>query len=226
MAKRHLKRHACPNTWKLERKAEKFVVRPRPGGHSMATGMSITSILKGLGFCETTKEVKQALAESIVQVNGRIVKDFKRIVGFMDVLGAPKEGLYFRMSIDERGKLVMIEESKTNANLLPCRVRGLCLIKGAITQVNCYNGYNLEMKEKPKIGDTVVLNLNTGATEVLPAKEQAMVLLIGGRRAGSIGTIVKHNGATAQVKMGDETHMSDAKHLFVVGGKKPVVKIR
>jgi len=39
--KNHLKRIATPRTWVIDRKAETFITRPKPGAHSLYFGMSL-----------------------------------------------------------------------------------------------------------------------------------------------------------------------------------------
>jgi len=191
-------------------------------------GMAIATVLKQLGYCETTKEVKTALNSTEMLVNNKRVKDHKHIIGLMDVLAVPSKGLYFRMIIDNKGKLFMIAIPKKEAALLPCRVNSITMVKGAKLQLNCHNGYNILIEKKTiAVNDTVVLNLeNKKIEQHLPLKEGATVLVTGGKLAGTIAKLVKREGRVCTLKLDDATHTTLLKYVFVVGDTTPVVKLR
>ncbi len=225
MTKRHLKRHACPNTWKLKRKAEKYIIKPRPGGHPLRMGKSIGTVLKDLKLCTSTKEVKRALTDETVLVNGTRVSDFKYQVGFMDVISVPTKGIYLRISFDEQGKLNVVETTKTDANLIPCKVRRITLIKNGTPQLNCHNGYNiLETKIKPKLGETVLFDVSENKIiDHVTLKTGAQALLVGGSFRGSIAQVGKIEEKVAEIKIGEESHVIPIRNLFLISKK---VKVR
>ncbi len=228
MVKRHLKRHASPKTWNVDRKGETFIVKPRSGGQTLENSMGISTILKKLGFCDTTREVKTALNSREILVNGRVVLDFKYSVGFMDVLAVPTKKLYYRISIDNKGNLSIVEIDAKDANLLPCRVKTMRLIQGGKLQLNCHNGRNiLQEKRDFKPNDTVLVNLELGQIiQRIPLKEGVHVLVTKGKQAGHIGVFEKIERGAALIKIDGHEHMSPIKYLFIIGEKEPVVKLR
>ena len=225
MTKRHLKRHACPNTWNLSRKENKFIIKPRPGGHPLRMGMSIGTILKDLELCTSTKEVKRALTDEIVLVNGLRVHDFKYQVGFMDIISVPKVSIYLRISMNEKGKLNVIETTKADANLVPCKVRRITIIKNGIPQLNCHNGYSiLETKIKPKIGETVLFDtVENKIVDYISLKAGTEALLTSGSLRGKIITVSKITEKVVEFNVGESIHTTPVKSLFLINKK---VKVR
>ena len=194
----------------------------------MRSGISITVILKLLGFCETTREVKTALIHNNVMVNGRVVKDNKFMVGLMDVLSVPDKKLYYRVTLDEKGMLDVIPIDSKEAVLLPCKVESVNLVKGGALQYHCHNGYNLRMEKKGcKPRETLILNVDTGKVEKhLPLEAGCAILLTGGGLAGKLGTFVRSEGKFGIVNVDDKEHLTSLKYVFVIGSKVPAVKIR
>ena len=83
----HLKRLNMPRSWPLSRKTTTWIVRPLPGGHSLDMGMPLGPILRDvLGVAQTMREVRVILSTGQIKVDGRVVKETRRIVGLMDVL--------------------------------------------------------------------------------------------------------------------------------------------
>jgi small subunit ribosomal protein S4e len=224
MVKRHLKRHATPNTWPIHRKTTTFVAKPRPGAHSFAKGMAIGTVFKLLGLCETTKEVKYALTNSEVFVNSRRVKDFKFLVGFMDVLSVPEKGIYYRMSLDRKGKLAMIEISSKEAELVLCQILQVRKIPGNKIQYNCHNGYNI-LSDKKDCKRNDVLMYDVAKKEVkerLTLDKGMPVLITGGGFAGSLGSFVAVEGNSGEILLDQTNHKTLAKYLFPIGDKLKV----
>jgi len=221
MVKRHLKRHATPNTWPIPRKTTKFVVKPRSGSHRLAQGMAISTVLKFLELCETTKEVKYALTHSEVLVNNKRVKDFKFMVGFMDVLSVPEKGLFYRMSLGKNGKLAMVAIDKKEAELVLCSIVGIRKVASGKLQYNCHNGYNfLVDKHDYKRLDTLIYNAAKRKIEgKLPLEPGAPVLLISGGFAGAFGTFIKAEGSVGEIKLNGKSHKTALKYIFPIGDK-------
>ncbi len=228
MVKRHLKRHNAPKTWPVPRKLTKFITRPRSGAHSLDYGLAIATVFKLLGYCDTNKEAKQILNSNEVFVNNKLVKDFKKMVGFMDVISVPSKKLFFRVTLNEQGKLNVIEINEKEANLLPCKIKNITKIKGGLFQHNAKNGYNIRAEKKLcKTGDTILWNLNENRVlRILSLKKGATVFLIGGRFAGNLGKFVIKEKQLAMFELDGVTHATSLKYVMVIGENKPEIKVR
>ena len=85
--KNHLKRLASPRTWRIDRKKNVFIVRPKPSGHSYDLGMPLGVLIRDfLNFSSSMRETKKILSNKIVLVDGVRRKDHRYLIGLFDVL--------------------------------------------------------------------------------------------------------------------------------------------
>ena len=228
MVKRHLKRHATAKTWPIKRKGITFIVRPRSGAHPLSSGMSIATVLKLLGFCTTTKEVKTALNSQDVFINDRKETDFKAMIGFMDVLSIPEKKLFFRATYDVKGKLLTVPIDEKDSMLVLCRVRGITMVAGGKIQFNCLNGFNiLSDKKIAQVNDVLLYDLKKKKiVQVFPLKAGTAVFMTGGNLIGHFGEYVKAERKTGVVLMDKKESHTSLNYIFVVGDKKPAIKLQ
>ena len=125
----HLKRLAMPRSWPLPRKTNIWVTRARSGAHALERCMPINVVLRDvLGVARSTREVRRILHESLVKVDGRVVKDNKRGVGLMDVLSVGDDD-YRRCVLDTNGKLRYRRISAEEATYKFCRIENKVTVK-------------------------------------------------------------------------------------------------
>ncbi|MFH1649376.1 MAG: hypothetical protein ABIA93_02420 [Candidatus Woesearchaeota archaeon] len=220
MVKSHLKRISTPRTWDVRRKISKFISRPLPGGHSFDTAMSVNTALKEvLGLARTTKEVKFMLHNKQVHKDGKPMYDEKAQVGLMDVLSFPALNKQYRLILNARAKLDLLEISTKEANLKPLRVKSKVMLRGKKIQVGLSDGRTLLLgKETVKVGDTMLITVpDQKVQEVLPFEQNAAILLTAGRYAGRIGTIVKIEEEMIRFKHGNDEYETATSFAHVVG---------
>jgi len=67
-----------------------------------------------MNLADNSKEAKSIIMAGKVLVDGRIVKNYKFPVGFMDVITVPSANIYMRVLIDNNGILRLKELNLRN----------------------------------------------------------------------------------------------------------------
>jgi small subunit ribosomal protein S4e len=225
--KNHLKRLASPRTWFVDRKANTFIVRPNPGAHALGNGLPLGVLLRdNLALASTAGEVKKLLNNKEVLVDGKRRKDHRFMVGLFDALSIPELKKHYRMVLDKKGRLGLLEIAAQESMVKLGKVVGKTMMKDGKVQFNLHDGRNIISDAKAKVGDTFVLTLpKASLSKVLPLKKGARVFLIKGKHAGDVGVLreIKGNEATYSV---DDMNIETAKgYLFVVGEKDAEIKL-
>ncbi|HUR25557.1 MAG TPA: S4 domain-containing protein, partial [Candidatus Thermoplasmatota archaeon] len=84
---KHLKRLAAPRSWVIPRKTNVYTTKPRPGAHPLERALPLGTVVRDfLKLAATGREAARVIGAGDVTVDGRIVKDAKFAVGFMDVV--------------------------------------------------------------------------------------------------------------------------------------------
>jgi len=225
----HLKRIAAPRTWSIARKSNVFVTRPKPG-KKLELSLPLSFVLKELiGFCGTTRQVKAVLESNQIMVDGAIRRDHRYPVGLYEVISFIGDKKSYRIALSSKGKLVAlaIDESEKSQSLFKISSKQM---SGKETfTLGLLNGRNVVVsaKEATKIsvGDTVVLDEKGSISKHLPLVKGTFVQFIGGRHSGAQGLVENTDGNTITVLLGDQPTETLKQYAFVVGEKKPLVKI-
>ncbi|MFC1801121.1 30S ribosomal protein S4e [Nanoarchaeota archaeon] len=225
--KDHLKRNFVPKNWPIKRKAARFLIRPKPSGHPMESGLPLAVILRDvLGHVQTLREVKKVLHDNDVLVDSKRRKDPKFLVGLFDVLSLPVVKEDYRLLFDKKGKLSLLAIDEKEAKIKVAKVIGKRALKKGKVQLNLHDGKNILSDDKIKVGDSVVLSLpDNKIQQVLPLKEKAQVYLVKGKRAGSSGVLKEISGNKAIYESGKEKIETLKDYIMVVGEDKPIIKL-
>lgn len=225
--KSHLKRLVVPKSWKLLKKEEKFVVRPRPGAHPAKLSMPISLLLKNLGYASTTNEVKKILNTKEVLVDGKRVKEHKVPVGFMDIITIKDTKDVFRVVLDEKGRLKIVPADKDEALLKLSRIKGKKVLTKGNTQLNLADNRNILVgKGDHKVGDTVLITVPfQEIKQHLKLEKGALICLIGGKHIGNRGTVESIEGNKLVYTSGKKRYESLKKYAFVIGKGKESIKL-
>ncbi|MBD3361944.1 30S ribosomal protein S4e [Candidatus Woesearchaeota archaeon] len=226
MSKLHLKRIITPRTWFLPRKQTKFITRPNSGPHSFKFSFPMSFFLKKTGFASTTNEAKKILNVKTVFVDGKRIKDAKFPVGLMDSVNIKDAKGFFRVVLDEKGRLKILSIPEAETKIKICKVNNKTMIKNKKIQINLFDGKNVLTEDASiKTGDSVVLELpSLKIKNVLKFEKGASVLMIGGRHMGSFGVIEKIENKKLIVKSGQDTFDTEKRFVFVIG--KEVVQLK
>ena len=117
------KRISAPRTYNIKRKAHKWITCVNPGPHNKKAP-ALNIILRDIiNITRNSKEVKNALNKGKVLVDGRVRKDYKFPVGFMDVISIPLMKKDYRVTYDHVGKFKCISISKKESSLKIVRIK-------------------------------------------------------------------------------------------------------
>ncbi|MFH1316096.1 MAG: 30S ribosomal protein S4e [Candidatus Woesearchaeota archaeon] len=229
MTKNHLKRINMPRTWQVKRKGIQFVTRPNPGQSSFLLGTSLTVLLRDiLGAAKTLKEVKYILNNGEVAVNTVIRKEPRFIVGFFDVISLPKIKKDYRIILNNKGKISLIEIDGKEADIKLIKITGKSFVKGKL-QLNLSDGRNiLTDKKECKVGETIVFNMKKKEIiDILKLEKGACIFLIRGKHLGEEGKITNiHDINITYKNENGEPVETRKKYAIVIGKDKSLIKLK
>src|SRR5688572_9268632 len=189
---KHLKRLAAPRSWVIPRKTNVYTTKPRAGAHPIERALPLGTIVRDyLKLAATGREAARVIGAGDVLVDGRIVKDAKFAVGFMDVVTIPKTKQAWRVFIDDKARLRVLPIESAQSGWKLAQITGKTTVTGGQTQLNLHDGRNLLVKKDDySTGD--VLRLEVPAQKVVghfPLKEGSQVLITDGRHAGEVAPV-------------------------------------
>ena len=220
----HMKRLAMPRSWPLPRKTSIWVTKAAPGAHTLELCTPVVVVIRDiLGFAKSTREVRHILHNNLVSIDGRICKDSRRGVGFMDVLTLGDEN--YRCIVDQKGILRYRQISKKEAETKVCRINGKTTVKGGKTQLHLHDGRNILTDDAGEYntGDSLVLALpSQEIKEHIRFSDGIKCYLTGGAHVGEFAEvseyIVKRSSMPNEVQFADfGTVMSN---VFAIGKQK------
>ena len=220
----HMKRLAMPRSWPLPRKTSIWVTKAAPGAHTLELCMPVVVVIRDiLGYAKSTREVRHILHNNLVSIDGRICKDSRRGVGFMDVLTLGEEN--YRCIVDQKGILRYRQISKKEAETKVCRINGKTTIKGGKTQLHLHDGRNILTDDAGEYntGDSLVLALpSQEIKEHIRFSDGIKCYLTGGAHVGEFAEvseyIVKRSSMPNEVQFANfGTVMSN---VFAIGSQK------
>ena len=229
MVKQHLKRLFTPKTWKIKRKINVFITRPKPGAHPLSKGVSINTFFKEMiKYCKTTKEVKQILNNKEILVDGTRRKNHRLIIGFMDVISIPSTKEHFRISISKKGYLFAIKIKDSESKIKPSKIKNKTMIGKDKIQLNFTDGKNVIIKKNDyKTGDTLMLSLpEQKITKHHKLEKGAFIILTAGSHIGQSGELTSMEGKVIKFKTKDGEELETKKdYAYVIGKKTPEITL-
>jgi small subunit ribosomal protein S4e len=228
MVKKHLKRLNMPKGWGIARKSIKYIIRPFPGPHNIESSIPLGVIMRDvLKYAGTARETRKILLNRAVLVNGTKRQEPKFPVGLFDVLEIKEVKEAFRLVLNKKGKLSIIKADKSDAELLPCKIKGKNKVKGR-TQINLSNGMNLLVdKDDYKTSDTLLLKMpEKDVKNKLAFAKDSTIYLTGGKHVSEVGVIQEIKPTKVIYKLGDAVFETPKEYAFVIGENKPLIKIK
>jgi len=234
---KHLKRLAVPRSWVIPRKTNVYTTKPRPGAHPIERALPLGTIVRDfLKLAATGREAARVIGAGEILVDGRVVKDAKFAVGFMDVVAVPKTKQAWRVFIDDKARLRLVPIAADQAGSKLVQITGKSTLSGGRTQLNFHDGRNLLVKKDDyATGD--VLRLEVPSQKVLghfPLKAGASVLITDGSHAGEVAPIKSievtrsHKPNLIHLAVGEEAFATIKPYAFPIGDQsnlpKPEVK--
>ncbi len=230
---KHLKRLATPRSWTVPRKTNVYTTKPRAGPHAIERAVPLATVLRDyLDVAATGREARTAIGAGKVHVDGRVVKDPKFPVGFMDVVNIPSLKQSWRVVLDHKARLRFAEVPEKDAGWKLAQIDGKTTVKGGKTQLNLHDGRNLLVKKDDyKTGDVLRLELPTQKiTGHFPIGEGAEVFVTGGQHAGEVAPIAtievtrSHKANLVHLKDGEKTFTTIKPYAFPIGDRKNLPK--
>jgi small subunit ribosomal protein S4e len=233
--KQHLSRLAAPKSWPVKRKLAKWIAKPMPGTHSLNKSIPLVVVIRDLiKLTNTSKEVRSLINSRDIFVNNKLVREIRFAVGLFDIISINKTKINYRIIINKQGKLIPVQISDSESNILPLRVENKTTISTKKTQLNFNNGWNLLVdKDDYKTNDVILFDTKTRKiSNKLRLAKGSAVYLIGGKHAGIVakfvevketGTLRKHRVVKV---ISDKVEIeSSLKNIMIVGKDKPVIKL-
>lgn len=223
-----MKALAAPRTWFFDRKSKPFVPNIIPGPHSKTMAVPAIFLLRDLlNIASNTRDMKALIKNRQIIVNGKTIKEIKYPIGLMDVVSIPKLKKHYRIVFDRKGRLYPIEITKSKSNLKLVRVEGKRHVKKSKIQLNLNDGRNLLTTKKDiKRGDSLLIEVPSQKIQkILKFDKGSLILIIKGKHRGEIATIDSFKEDKVMLKEGKEKFEAPKTYAFVVGEKKPEIKV-
>jgi small subunit ribosomal protein S4e len=228
---KHMKRVAMPRSWKLPKKTHVWVAKPSPGPHPIERSLPLLIILRDmLEYCRNKKEAMSIISGREIMIDGTIVTNAKHPVGLMDVITIKKTKESFRLMLDRKGKLRLVQITDKEAKWKLARIEDKTTIRDGKTQLNLHDGRNILIdKSEYSTGDVLRIEVpEQKINGMLPFKKGSVALLIGGKHVGELGTIEKYEvlrNPKENLVHFIEGFSTVKKHVFVVGKEKTEVPL-
>ncbi len=228
--KSHQKSIAAPASWPIKRKKQTFTIRPKPGAHTFEQSMTLGTILKEiLRYAKTTKEVKYMLSRGNVLVNQSRRADLKSTAGLMDVISFPQLNTAYRVMINARGKIQLIQISREEAETTLARIENKKVLGANLFQINLSQGRNIlvdsEKQKNYRTGDTLLFKLPEQKEEKhIAFKKGATAYLISGKNIGKTGKIREIAKDAIKIETAAGEIQALKKSVFIIGEEKPMIK--
>ena len=209
----HLKRQQVPKSWPIPRKGTKLVVKPR---FNLREGIPLLIFIRDmLKIEQNRKEVKKALNEKKILINGKNAKDKKQGILLLDVITIVPAKKAYKLILNEKGKFDYEETKEKNSKI--SKIIGKKMLKGKKLQINLMDGRNYLSDIKCKINDSVVIDFKENKIiKKIELKEKAKVLIFAGKHAGKKGIVIKIEGKTAEIETKKEKINVLIKHLMAI----------
>eukprot|EP00117_Sycon_ciliatum_P003369 scpid106165/ scgid8190/ 40S ribosomal protein S4-C len=187
--KKHLKRMAAPSHWMLDKLSGRYTTRPKTGPHKLRECLPIAVLLRQrLKYAFTNQEVIKICkdTEGLIKVDGKVRRDGKYPLGFMDVVSIDRTGEHFRLLWDVKGKYMPHKIDAKEANFKLCKIIKKSLGPNKVPYIVTHDGRTIRYPHPDiKKTDTIKLNLESGDIDaVLKFEQGANVYLTGGNNIG------------------------------------------
>lgn len=233
-SRKHLKRFKSPKHWPIHPKEDKWTVKPSAGPHAIESSLPLLIVIRDiLGLADNSREAKLIINNGDVLVDGRVRKDYKFPVGFMDVVQIPKNEGVYRVLPDEKGRLILHPIKEENVEFKLCKIENKTTIKGGKTQLNLHDGRNSITEDQVSVGDVVKLKVpEQEVLESITFEEGTIGLVTGGKHTGEIGKIKEINITKSSMPNtvvmetdNKKTFLTLKDYVFVIGKDEPIISL-
>lgn len=204
----HLNRAEVSTRIPIPRKGTKYIARA--ASHSRQGIPVVVAVRDMLNLAKTTSELKFMVANKLLKLNGREVRDYKEGIRLMNILEADKK---YKLIVMQTGRFAF-EETKDETRI--GKIIGKKILSKNRVQLNLHDGTNIISKEKAKIGDSVRIDFSNKIKDVLPLEKGKNVFVISGRSAGNKGKIKEVHGRKARIEMEEREAVLNSSDIIVI----------
>ncbi|HLH86005.1 MAG TPA: 30S ribosomal protein S4e [Thermoplasmataceae archaeon] len=188
------KRLVVPRSVDIPRKTHFWGPTPSPGPHSKERSVTLLSVLRDyLHYGDKEREITRMLNSGFVKVDGKVVKERRRGVGFMDVIELAPLKKFYRVVYDRKGRLKVAQEKEELGKIKLLKVTDKITVEPGKFRLVFHDGQNV-VSEGSEVspGDVVVVQMpEKKFLNVLKLQQGNKVFLTGGTHVGSIATVQK-----------------------------------
>ena len=229
----HLKRLRAPRTWPILRKERVFIAKPFPSPAGLEQSLPVVVAVRDLlKIAGNAREVKYLINEGKIRLNGKRVKSYKQPLGLFDVLGFPEIDAYYRLSLNKKGKLAVLEIEKSESDKFIFKIIGKKMLPGNKVQVNFSSGMNIFVPSSEssdyKTGNCVLASYPPiKVIEHLPMKEGMKVFILSGKHRGNLAEVSElfPERRDIVVKLGESHFEISDKSVIIVGKEEPAIRV-
>ncbi len=240
---RHLRSFAAPGFWPILRKEYHWAPKPSPGPHPIERSLPLLLIVRNvLGYAETSREARKIISEGHIKIDGRVRKDYKYPVGFMDVIEITTTGEKYRFIPYPVKHFKLHPVSEDEASFKPVRIENKTTVKGGHIQLNFHDGRNHLIKvsdPRNPVEDRYetlgTIKLGIPEQEILdytPLEIGKLAIIVGGRNIGRVGKIVdikrgmgRHRSIVTLERKNGEKVQTSLNYVFVIGDEEPLISL-
>ncbi len=213
-----------------------WATKPSQGPHKLRESIPLNVLLRNkLKLALNGREAKTIILakDGNIAVDGKVRKDYKFPVGFMDVVTLLKTKTNYRLLYDCKGRFGLTKISTSEAEFKLCRVKRRAMGPKGIPYIVTHDGRTIRFPHPLiKQNDTVKLNLRTNEiVTYFKFEVGAKVMITGGNNIGRVGSILrleKHPGSYEIIHIKDENGLEFSTRLqnvFVIGTKNPEIAL-
>lgn len=219
-----LKRLNTPNLVSISKKDKVWISKPISGTHPRNKSISLVVLLRDvLKLAGTSKEATTLVKSGKILVDGKVVKEHKFPIGYMDLISIPEINMTYYIDLDHKGRFVAKRDDKRKNKLL--RLKNRKTLAKDKYQLTFSDGRTLLSNEVYKTGDSLLLSMpDMKIIEHLPLKEGSNCRIIGGTRAGMYGKVKSIVAGSTNYRTKIEVEDETGKVFFTVKDYIYVIK--
>jgi len=230
--RKHIKKLGAPKSWNIQRKDSIWVAKPRAGPHALEGSLAVTTVLTiVLKKAGTIREAEKLVKTGEIFVDGKVVKDPKFPVGFMDVISIPKIDESHLVVYDKYSRIKLQKLDKEQKFKL-CRIEAKNVIRKNKKQIGLHDGRTIIVDKEYRTGDVLKISVpDQKIMDHFEFKKGNTAYVMGGKHAGKTAKIKEEFKGTASrealviLESGGETFSAPKRYLFIIGKDKPEIVI-
>jgi small subunit ribosomal protein S4e len=231
-----LKRIHAPKHWLLSKVGGIWATKPSQGPHKLRECIPLNVLLRNkLKLALSAREAKLIVLakDGNIAIDGKVRKDPKFPVGFMDVITLIKAKQNYRLLYDSKGRFGLAKISPSEAEFKLCRVKRRAMGPKGIPYIVTHDGRTIRFPHPEiKQNDTIKLNLRTNEIVTFYKFDiNSKVMITGGNNIGRVGSIIrleKHEGSYEIIHIKDENGLEFSTRLcyvFTIGTKTAEISL-